>query len=783
MATPPGEGFVYKPGTYKGPVFLTPADRTKSPPKITVNGQTYTGRYINTNEGRHQFVFPKSITEYENLELSYDGQKTTLGKGWSGYRGDNISDGLGASNKGALNGPGGSYTGGEGGGYANPTPYYRYQFSPEDAITRSFGPAGTLPGNQGQLTEAVLNTTRSGTQFSDGSSPFQAAPTGAQSLSYLTQAIVEGGGTLSPRDFLKYIQSATVLQPAGQTGIGSGMINLGVNTQNTPPALTGAKYVLASNADPTTGAPTLTPEKIDQLRKSGYLTKDQANDAKSTLANSGGSQTTQIAKQANTRSEAGEKPSVQPDTVEKGKDGEEKKPSAADRAKDKFGVDVAEGSDGGGTVIPKSQTYSDLTFTPVVTPEIPRVQSDLIDPLLSTARTGNFNTDRYQAGLNLAQDNAFKMLGTELSGNAMFIPGMAAIIRSQLSQDNAYNLNSILDANAVNRGIVAQANENNINQLGQINSIDRSLLSLSNQFNQDQRLKNIESAIPGFRKAILRGIDRGETYASGRLLDDAQDRAFEVASRSAAADISANRGFGDDSVFGRTTSELLSAEKRLGVSQMGDQMSRAWLQAGYSSLFDQPVKQTPLQARDVFQRENPFQYTPQLSQVGSRINPMPSISGSQLMSSQAGVLGQLNTIDPTTALNSQTLQNTGNAQLLAQRNSQIAGLDFNAQQINSGRQYDQQLTQISGGIADQRYRENAAQGFLNSEAAFQQMQQALQMFMQYLSQAQQSQQTGDIFSGITQLLSQFGLGDIFKGGGGVLDKIPGVGNLGSKLGF
>ena len=52
-------------------------------------------------------------------------------------------------------------------------------------------------------------------------------------------------------------------------------------------------------------------------------------------------------------------------------------------------------------------------------------------------------------------------------------------------------------------------------------------------------------AIPGVQDTFRRQRERAETLAQGNLLTTAQDRAFELASRSASADGNVARGFGD----------------------------------------------------------------------------------------------------------------------------------------------------------------------------------------------------------------------------------------------
>lgn len=109
--------FIWKPSTinsWKGGVaFLAPdsTDRNKAP-TISAGGQTYTGRYINTNEGRHQWVFPKELAQMSDLEVSFGGQTGKIGKGYASYEGGDLGSWAQRA-KGSLgDASGGSYPGG-----------------------------------------------------------------------------------------------------------------------------------------------------------------------------------------------------------------------------------------------------------------------------------------------------------------------------------------------------------------------------------------------------------------------------------------------------------------------------------------------------------------------------------------------------------------------------------------------------------------------------------------------------------------------------------------------
>lgn len=102
--------YIYKPGTYKGPVVLVPDSGPRTPPTVTLpDGRQIQGQYLNTNEGRHQFVFPRELYQYRDIQVDYNGQRGNITDGATSYEGSNIG-GWQARAKGSLTG------GGSGGG-------------------------------------------------------------------------------------------------------------------------------------------------------------------------------------------------------------------------------------------------------------------------------------------------------------------------------------------------------------------------------------------------------------------------------------------------------------------------------------------------------------------------------------------------------------------------------------------------------------------------------------------------------------------------------------------
>lgn len=103
--------FIWKPSTInswkKGVAFLAPdsTDRSQAP-TITAGGKTYTGKYINTNEGRHQWVFPSELAGMQDIQVSYGGTTGTISNGSMSYEGGGL-DSWEQRAKGSLGSSGG----------------------------------------------------------------------------------------------------------------------------------------------------------------------------------------------------------------------------------------------------------------------------------------------------------------------------------------------------------------------------------------------------------------------------------------------------------------------------------------------------------------------------------------------------------------------------------------------------------------------------------------------------------------------------------------------------
>lgn len=278
--------------------------------------------------------------------------------------------------------------------------------------------------------------------------------------------------------------------------------------------------------------------------------------------------------------------------------------------------------------------------------------------------------------------------------------------------------------------------ESIINFAGRISEFQQGLLEGENAFNQLQRLQAAETAIPGVQGIFERQRERAETLAEGRLLTTAEDRAFEEAARSASAEGSFIRGFGDDSVVGARQSEILSAQQRLGLTQLGENFLSRSIQQAAGILMDQPLK----------------------ANISQRLPSQPNVPLSTLATTQQQIETGLTTIQPQAALSAE-IQQQQFATNLEQRTNEFnaAGL-FNAQTFNSSQFFNALLQQLGINLFNAQQLQNFQQGVLNVQAESAQIEEYRRLREELLAQFERNRDRqqlanalGTIFGGISRV--------------------------------
>ncbi len=209
-----------------------------------------------------------------------------------------------------------------------------------------------------------------------------------------------------------------------------------------------------------------------------------------------------------------------------------------------------------------------------------------IDPATFAQKFGELNRREYTKNFAEARKFGLDTLDTELEGLINYVPRSSQLIREQVSADNT--------------------------------------------FNQAERTRQVDAAMPGAREDLELMSSNARAMASGRLPSSIDDRALELGMRSDAADLANMSGFGARSSVARKTSDLMSAERRLDISKYGNQLIDAATR----------TKADVLMA--------PTSY----SAAGQNIQVMPTQSAGQLTTAITGELNARTLISPDTTFSS-----------------------------------------------------------------------------------------------------------------------------------
>lgn len=308
-------------------------------------------------------------------------------------------------------------------------------------------------------------------------------------------------------------------------------------------------------------------------------------------------------------------------------------------------------------------------FQPVAFEPIPDIEVPVVDPIDRTQEIGDANTTRFQENLGLGMENARGLIQLEFD-----------TMRDFYQQARGLQAEGVRTENITNQGEVASASLFNRGQIPAANKFNRGEISLSNRFNQEERLTQLEDALPGAREAVLRQVQRGRTMAEGRLVPELEDRAFEATARNAAGESTIGRGFGDDSIVGQRTSDLLSAQQRVNIGQLGEQTVDRFLTLGANLAFDQPIKQNPI-------LDQPLIFQPQTTRTSQDIRGTPARPGSELAIQQQESLTPLTTVTPAQGITFDIGQNQFQA-----------GMDREADKFNSSGAFEAAKFNSSGGF-------------------------------------------------------------------------------------
>lgn len=293
-----------------------------------------------------------------------------------------------------------------------------------------------------------------------------------------------------------------------------------------------------------------------------------------------------------------------------------------------------------------------------------------IDPMAFGQVYAQYNRGELQKNYQAAQDQALGLINTEAQGVRQFAPQSEVLQQALARNENQFNQGEIAGANAFNPTQVASAN--NFNRAG---------------FEQ-----NLDAAGIPIRSTIQGGLANATRLANGFLPTTLEDRAFEIAARTNAADSLQAKGFGT-SAFSQNAIDKFTIQERLGLMQTGVAQQDQFLARGAQLLLDSPIKYNPLLNQ------------PNTSRVSQDIRGTPTLSGSQLGITQQGRADNYTLSTVPQAMQSATQQaqfksqldfnlGTFNANLALNQGEFNVTTDFNAQSANVGNNLKIDLTKL-----------------------------------------------------------------------------------------
>lgn len=319
------------------------------------------------------------------------------------------------------------------------------------------------------------------------------------------------------------------------------------------------------------------------------------------------------------------------------------------------------------------------TPDPVSFPVIPIPNYNFTDPIENTRKVGEFNREQSEQNFIKAMERSRQLNAEELESIKEFAAGMS--------------------------------------------DFQLELLDTENAFNQQQRLKAAEVAIPGVQGLFARQRERAETLAGGRLLETSEDRALELAARSASAEGNVIRGFGDDSVVGRRTSDILTAQQRLGLQQVGEGFLAQSVSQAANILMDQPTK----------------------ANIAARLPAQPAVPVTALVPQLQQLEDRLTTIDPATALAS-TVQQEQFVTGMEQRTNEFNATGiFDASKFNSEQMFAAILSRANIIAGNVNALNEAQRETFNVEESRRQFEEAQRLADQAIRRFRRNQDTNSFY--------------------------------------
>lgn len=236
-------------------------------------------------------------------------------------------------------------------------------------------------------------------------------------------------------------------------------------------------------------------------------------------------------------------------------------------------------------------------------------------------KEGQFNLDLFNKNFNRSKQYALDTQQTELQGLESFLPRTSNLIRNADAQGNEDILHYSDVFDARNERSFRKASEGNV----------------------ALRENIAESAFPGTFDAVRGQLSRSQgdvsrvrARESTSFVDDVLKEQAARAARATGADVASSTGFGADSTGGKQIIDNFDIDRRLQIEQAKREDARRGDSAIYGA--EGQVSNAITQSENLFNTViapglrdfTPIQPTPRVTDIGGRINPMPSVDAGTL---------------------------------------------------------------------------------------------------------------------------------------------------------
>lgn len=223
-----------------------------------------------------------------------------------------------------------------------------------------------------------------------------------------------------------------------------------------------------------------------------------------------------------------------------------------------------------------------------------------------------------------------------------------------------------------NAGVLSEENTNQlIDYLNAMSPVEQELIGIENAFNQQEKLKAAETALPGITDLLRGEVKNAQTLASGKMLTSVEDNALNQTIRSQGADAAYTKGLGTGSLASQTLSNQLSVSQRLSLMKQGEDYLNTTTQLASALLVDTPNK----------------------SKLSQGIESKPSETIGQLTTAQQNIINPYTTMTASDAQSSLTSQRVAEAQLDSSNweNYQNRALNIEQSNLQATNTYNQQV--------------------------------------------------------------------------------------------